>query len=362
MRKILFLLWFILPSAALAQFSIKGRILDGADKNTVPGATVFLANASVATATTADGTFTLNNVRSGQYELVVTMIGYDTYRQTILVNANMTLADLVLASKSIALNEVKIRPDPDWERNYELFREEFLGSSEYAKKCKILNPELIDIHFDKTERKLTATSSDFIVIENKALGYKVKYLLSDFTKDYRNGYTYFAGTALFEDLAGKNGQQKTWAKNRLKVYEGSSMHFLRSVIANQVPEDGFTVLRLIRKVNPDYKGIMDKQYFQTLVTTPLSEADYVKLTDTQGLYALSFKDCLYVMYSKKPVKIKPTDVTDVSLATTTLILDQDMVLFDNNGIFIDPPTVTFDGAWGKSRMAEMLPVDYEPAQ
>ena len=361
MRKFLSILLLIIPVTGFAQFKITGKILDSADNKSVPGATVFLANASVGTATAVDGTFSLNNVHGGQYDLVVTMVGYTTFRKTILVNQDINLPDIILSSRSIALNEVKIRPDANWARNYEWFRREFIGSSAYADKCKILNPELIDIHYDESTRTLTASSSDFIVIENKALGYKVKYMLSTFTKDFNSGYTYFAGTAFFENLPGKDSKQETWQKNRQKVYKGSSMHFLRSVLANQLPDNGFKVLRLIRKANPDYKTGATQQYFESLVTTPLTIVDYVNLTDQKGLYALVFKDCLYVMHSKKAIKAgQEVDVMDTSPATTTLIFDKPYALFDKNGIFTDPSAITFEGEWGKSRMAEMLPVDYEP--
>jgi hypothetical protein len=362
MRKLLSILLLLIPVTSFAQFKITGKILDSADKKSVPGATVFLANASVGTATALDGSFSLDNVRGGQYEMVVTMVGYATYRKTILVNQDINLPDITLSSKSIALNEVKIRPDPNWARNYEAFRQEFLGYSDYTARCKILNPEIIDIHFDADSNKLTASSSDFIVIENRALGYRVKYQLSEFTKDYKHSYMSYAGIAFFEELPGKESQKKTWVKNRLNVYNGSSMHFLRSVIANQLSENGFRVLRLIRKANPDYKTAGDKQYFETLVTTPLSITDFVNLTDRPGLYALIFKDCLYVMHSKKALKDDNVDVTDTTPATTTLIFEKPYALFDKNGNFTDPSAIIFAGVWGKSRMSEMLPLDYEPGK
>src|ERR1700741_2923999 len=177
MRKLFIFIALSIPFIAGAQFKVTGKIIDSADKKPIPGATVFLSNASVGTATTIDGNFTLNNVRGGQYELVVSMIGYATYRKTLLVNDQITVPDIYISSKSIPLAEVKIRPDPDWAAHYEVFREEFLGSSPYSRKCKILNPELINFQFDKNTRTLTASSSNYIVVENKALGYKVKYML-----------------------------------------------------------------------------------------------------------------------------------------------------------------------------------------
>jgi hypothetical protein len=362
MYKIIFFVLFILPCSVLAQFKVTGKILDSADKSPIPGVTVFLSNASTGTASLTDGTFTLENVRGGQYDMVVSMVGYTTYRKTVLVNADMTVPDIYISSKSISLSEVKITPDPDWAAHYEVFREEFLGSSSYARKCKILNPELINFHFDKNTRTLTASSSDFIVIENKALGYKIKYMLQDFSKGYNNGVLYFAGTVFFEKLPGKESDQKTWEKNRLKVYTGSSMHFLRSVITNRVSQEGFGVLRLIRQKDSASKNNGNKQYFEKLVSTPpLTILDFVRLTDRKGLYALAFGDCLYIKHSDKVIT-NSDDILRASGAPTTIIFDKPYALFDNNGIFSDPSAIIYEGEWGRSRVAELLPVDYEPGK
>jgi len=36
--------------------------------------------------------------------------------------------------------------------------------------------------------------------------------------------------------------------------------------------------------------------------------------------------------------------------------------FDANGIFTDPTALIFNDAWGPSRMAIMVPVDYDPVK
>jgi hypothetical protein len=101
MRKLFIFITLSIPLIAGAQFKVTGKIIDSADKKPIPGATVFLSNASVGTATTVDGTFTLSNVRGGQYEMVVSMIGYATYRKTILVNDNITVPDIFISSKTL---------------------------------------------------------------------------------------------------------------------------------------------------------------------------------------------------------------------------------------------------------------------
>ena len=276
-----------------------------------------------------------------------------------MVNNNLSLPDIEMVSQAIALREVKVMPDPDWAHHYDLFRREFLGSSEFTEQCKILNPKVLDFHYDSQSKELTATSSDYIEIENKALGYKVKYLLSAFTKNYHTSLLYFEGSAFFEKLKGKKSAEQKWQQNRLKAYLGSGMHFLRSVISNNISEERFKVLRLIRTPNPDYKGGFDNKYTETLVTTPLTINEFASLTDQKGQYALGFKDCLYVMYNKRPEHKGDTELIP-QYVTSTITFEQPYAYFDNNGIIINPQSVVFEGIWAKSRLSELLPVDYEP--
>jgi hypothetical protein len=343
MQRILLFLLVFLPFTTLGQHHLAGKILNQADKQPVASASVFLSNATAGAKTNEDGTYEITGVHSGRYELVVSIIGYQTYRQILMVNRNMALPDIEIITKAIALKEVDIRPDPNRERNYKLFKEEFLGQSDYAKQCKILNSDMVDIHYDEQSRQLTASSFDFVEIENKALGYKIKYLLNQFTKDYRTGLLFYEGLALFEELPDQK-MQRRWQKARLKVYNGSSMHFLRSAIANRITGEKFKVFRLVRKLNPDYNG-SGRKYLETLYKTPLTSSDFVKTTDDKGLFALEFEDCLSITHADR---------------STVIIFEKPYSLFDYNGVFLDPASVTFEGDWGKNRMAELLPVDYYP--
>ncbi|MDB5135778.1 MAG: hypothetical protein JWP37_2381 [Mucilaginibacter sp.] len=357
---IIIIMW-LLPYSALAQYRITGRVVNLEDKKPVANASVFLSNATAGAKTNDDGTYTIANVRGGQYELVVSMVGYANYRQTIMVNNDISLPDIEIISKAIELREVRIHPDKNWALHYDMFRREFLGESENAKQCKILNPKVLDFSYDKTTSELSASSSDFVDVENKALGYRVRYLLANFTKNYSKGYLYYEGSAQFENLKGNKSQLKKWQKNRQNTYEGSSMHFLRTIIANQLQQEGFKVLRLTRKPNPEYRGGMNNRYVETLLTTPLEINDFAIRTDKNGIYALSFKDCLYIMYAKPSVtngEIKPAPLYTISIAT----IGGPYAYFDNNGIIINPQSVTFEGSLGESRLAELLPVDYEPMQ
>ncbi|BAU56091.1 carboxypeptidase-like regulatory domain-containing protein [Mucilaginibacter gotjawali] len=372
MRRIWIILFLALPFTGFAQYSISGRVINKNDQKPVADASVFLNNASAGTKTADNGTFTLTNVRPGQYDLVVSIIGYETVHQPIMVNKDLRLGDILISPKTIALNEVKIMPPGDRDKYYQKFLRLFFGYGEFAADCKILNPDLLDFDYDRPAKVFTASSSDYLEIENKALGYRIKYFLNNFKNDEKSGVLYFEGTAAFSEMQGKPSAVRRWVKNRLKVYQGSSMHFLRSAIANDIETEGFRVLKLIRTPDTAKSVTGIPRYKETLVSKPyLNVSDFIRTTDIPGEYALGYPDCLYIMYAKKwahqaiknpaaPLPDKPAFLDDP--VCTTLIFNGAYSYFDANGIIINPQSILFEGAWGIGGVAELLPVDYVPGE
>jgi hypothetical protein len=397
MFRIFIFLIFLLPVSCFAQYTISGRVLNQADTKPVANASVFLSNASVGSKTADDGIFTLHDAKPGKYELLISIIGFETYSQTIMVNGNIKLPDITIFPKSIALNEVKIKPDDRRDDYYEQFKNEFLGTSALAKQCKILNPEILDLAYDAATGTLTASTTDFLEIENEGLGYKIRYLLTSFTLNDKTRDLHYQGYDLFEEMKGTPEQEQLWQKKRQEVYEGSSMHFLRSALNNRIEEEGFRVLQLALRTNPErppqvlidanikyYKesqsgtGWKDsltfwerKQkltpFFQTLMHTPLSKQDIITPTKQPGIYMLSYGgDALHITYNKNHrFSQKPlVDHLDNPGNTSTTIVNFNSAgaLFDANGGILNPADVAFTGVWINNRIAELLPLDYESPQ
>ncbi|MCR8561017.1 carboxypeptidase regulatory-like domain-containing protein [Mucilaginibacter sp. BJC16-A38] len=403
-KTFIFLIAF-LPAVAFGQVSVSGKIISQADTKPVADASVFISNATVGSKTAPDGTFTLKNVKPGQYELVVSIIGFDTYNQTIVVDkSDLDLKVITIYPKSIALNEVKVKPEVDFtrQRNYDWFKEEFLGKTELSKECKILNPEVLDLIYDEKAGVLTASSVDFLVIQNNALGYKIKYLLKDFTlnnADELNKEVGYSGVVSFEPLKGSPAEEQQWENKRAETYRGSVRHFLRSALVDQLDQDGFRVLRLpanperpadklINKKIEDFQDEKDKRSgrdslaywtkksnlpkrLQKLLLKPLKEEEFISGADKQGFYTLSnvsasggnVNDALYVSYDKyhrfnKGTMSKLSDAENKN--NTLIIFETPSVPFDKNGNVLDPKDVTYEGVWSRSRLAGMLPLDYEP--
>ncbi len=406
MMKTLVFFIVLLPISCLAQFTITGRVFNQADKKPVPNASVFLSNSSVGNKTADDGTFKLTHAKPGKYELVVSSVGFETYRQSITVNDNVTLADIEIKPQTILLNEVSIKPviDPNREKYLLWFTEEFLGFSATAGECKIVNPEILDFDYDEKNSVLKASTSDFLEIENDALGYKIKYLITDFKLD--NGpaakfHLNYQGSVLFEAMKGTSSEEQRWQKHRQEAYEGSLMHFLRSVLNDDITQEHFRALLIKRQANPArpndslieakikfYQkskgaGINDKdslsfwtrkkklpKIIESMSATPLHKDDIIKPTNQQGLFALSpgsISNSFFISYNEgghfylnsKPTQLQMDDFRNNE--NTKVDFAADYAFFDSNGWVTNPNSLVFSGVWARHRVAELLPVDYEPS-
>ncbi|MFD1258365.1 carboxypeptidase-like regulatory domain-containing protein [Mucilaginibacter terrae] len=400
MLNLLLPLLLIAPLASNAQYNISGKVINLYDKKPVVKASVFLSNTTVGSISNEDGSYLLNNVKPGQYDMVISAIGYETSYQTIKVDKNIIIAYSELNPKSIDLKAVVVKPDMDWQQNYNIFKREFFGSSPYADQCKILNPETLNLLYDKAKRRFIASSNDYLEIENKALGYRVKYFLTELEKDYNQGSLYYQGNVLFTSMQGKPSQMKRWQKNRLEAYLGSSEHYFRSIIGHQLADQGFKTLPLIRKPNPERppdsliqaklktfrsaalangnhyviqkndslnywseKNRMPK-YTDYLVTKPLRVDSLVKRTDQKGIYALGYNEIMYIIYTKKKgnnmLYNRPMSAPDNPTSLINFI--DKYAFFDSNGVITNPKAIIYEGNWGNNRAANLLPVDYDPHQ
>ncbi|MGZ3872578.1 MAG: carboxypeptidase regulatory-like domain-containing protein [Mucilaginibacter sp.] len=394
MNKLSLLFFFLIPFFAVSQISISGKVINQSDTKPIASASVFLSNATIGSKTGDDGAFKLTNVKPGKYDLVVSVVGFDAYRESVSVAGNdVVMPTIALFPKTIGLNEVTVkakRDDPDRERYYERFKREFLGWTPLAKDCRIINPGLLDFDFKADSNILRASSADFLEIENDALGYKIKYLLKDFTlRNSDEGFRTlsYTGSDLFEELSGVPSQQKEWKKQRAAAYEGSVMHFLRAAIANRMEEEGFRVMHLKLNTQRPADNIVNARiklfqslqnqrnykdslahwvklsklprYTNELAAAPLSRKDLIYGPNRQGMFALkSNYGVLYISYNKNHHFSKSNAIRFDGNSTLVAFNGAD-ALFDNNGTVADPRSLTYDGAWGRTGVADLLPVDYE---
>ena len=403
-KNFVFYFFFILCSfdTAIAQntYSISGVIKD--KKETLPGAAVYVSGYKIATVTDNNGKFTLPNLLPGNYDILVQMIGYLPYSKNIIISDQSVSIEVTLEENLTLLKEIVIKPDPN--RNYyiNLFKEYFIGRSPNSVQCKILNTEILNVNDNTEDRLVTINADDFLIIENLALGYRIKYLLKIFEYNYNTKILFFAGNSTFEELKGSKAKQKKWQKNREIAYKGSSQHFYKSLYQNKVTEEGFVInkryaiknskklpdslinaniRRLIRGQNGavnlmTYNGGNDslsywmKQRKEPATFNVLNRANVgvdtlVKSFDND-LKTINFKDELFIIYKNEKEspaynqtsfkQVRPPDIGDDQISVVYLLAPP--LKFYASGAVFDPRSALYSGYWAYEKVADLVPLDY----
>ena len=88
MKQIIRLIFIILLTAgslkAQESFTISGTVFN-AKEEIIQGATVFIDGSEKGTATNAKGEFKFANIKPGTYQVIVSMIGYASTKQNVII-------------------------------------------------------------------------------------------------------------------------------------------------------------------------------------------------------------------------------------------------------------------------------------
>ncbi|MEI7627691.1 MAG: carboxypeptidase-like regulatory domain-containing protein [Bacteroidota bacterium] len=239
-----------------AQLQIEGKVIDSVTHKPLAAVNVFLSHTTIGINSNEKGEFQFSNLKQEKYELVVSSLNYEQYIIPISVNQNSDPLLIKLKPTANILKEVIVEPfdKNGWDQWGEKFKLYFIGSTQLAKNCKLLNPEVVKFRFNSKTNKLRAFANEILIFENKSLGYKIKYLLSKFEIDFTNNNFSFKGYPLFEELKTNKIKEATkWNLQRNEIYKGSIRHFMRSLYFNQLENEGFEI-REVRIINDEEKN------------------------------------------------------------------------------------------------------------
>ena len=187
-----------------------GQVIDVDTKAPLPFANVFIDNSVLGVATDQDGNFVLGDLPDRTFDLVVSYLGYESKMVPLQFDPNNADAPVTIALKVIP-NEletftVKAPPPKKVEKRLlRRFEEEFLGRSANSKKCRIANPDVLDLEVIDGNSHYKVTADAPVVVENLALGYRITYNLDEFI--FENGAQTTKGTARFKELQPKSRKQ-----------------------------------------------------------------------------------------------------------------------------------------------------------
>lgn len=346
---------------AQKNLTINGTVEDG-NHQPLKSATVFISGSEKMTMTDEKGRFTLTNLSPGNFQVSASMLGYSPLTEWVSVHGTSVVVNVVLETKSIVLSTVKIGSSRAWARNYEVFKDQFLGRTKNGLQCTIINPEVLS--FGTTKSTLNAETDDFLIIENKRLGYRIRYRLKYFNYNTDTQNLGFDGEAGFEPLDNKADKNNKWEQNRLETYKGSMMHFLRSAYNNTALKQGFLTYTVFKET-PRFTMLAAKYTEVNIDRRPIKFDTIATIIDDSFL-ALKAKQ-LYVVYDpsaaaaaiKKPYD-KPKDYTLTLDKGSTLKFYLDKAIIDERGSYADYRTFLIKGDWSRIRIGDRLPFEYQP--
>lgn len=403
MKKILFLFFLISSIFTYSQKLVKGIVFNSRNKP-IEGASVYLNNTTIGTITKENGEFELL-INEGNYDLVISYMGYKTIEQKFNIENYKTPLQIILIPETNVLNEavvVKTKYNNEWWNNLYSFKKGFLGQTKLATNCKILNPKALHFDFDPLTGVLTAVAKEPLQIKNNGLGYIIEYDLIDFELSKKT--VSYIGRMKFLNLKGGKSKQKRWKKNRLKAFRGSRMHFVRSLRNQNLKEEGFIVNQFQRVKNEDRPSEQEIKEARSIVRsygnginfnkdlsnpkTKLDSAmlvlrkvslpkfrDYLykrnvpyqdMIAKTNDKIFINFKDYLSIIYTKEPEEdnylyqnaFKKKKATGMQTSAITLRVEK--AILDPTGEIINPLDCFSEGYWGFEGFAETLPLDYQP--
>lgn len=313
----------------------KCQVITGAvfDKNTnrqIPFANVFINSTTIGTITDEFGNFKLVIPNNQKLPIAITSIGYvaeiisdyssDSHLKIYLSPINYTLDEVFVFSKLSAADKKKRN------QNISSFKEQFLGTSLYARSCEILNENDIVIHYSPESDLLQASSQKPLIIDNKALGYQITYYLNKFEFSPKHLSLNYLGSFIFKDDQKLSKLKRIIVeKKRRLAYRGSQMQFFRSLWENTLGSEGF-------EIKDNSNNILT---YDNLVVQNDSVTKYLKFKGDIVIYNFS------------------------RMNGTPIQLQKDSVYFDKFGYY-DPLGIKW--FWGaemtNQRMGDQLPFDY----
>jgi hypothetical protein len=365
---------------SIAQSTVRGVVLDAKNRKPLPGATIFLANTTKGTTANADGSFTLSNVQPGKYQLVASFLGFATNVVVIDSRAKNSYT-LLMAEQLQQLDGVVVKArrsrSLEWQENLRFFVDNFIGQSQNASRCRLINPQVLS--FDKNDERFIARADEALLLENRGLGYKLRIQLEDFTYTFAARNVRYKSYVGFDTLAPINVEEKLfWDQNRRKAYAGSIHHFMRSIYERNLSEQGFFLRKLITRQNrlgeevlvalpPDSTLVLPKMLNRRNVSMPTVSYSKVvdSLTSTPTKPMLAFGGLIEVTFGgeESPARYLKKQYPNWNFRLgepqiSRMEITQSPITVQADGQFFPPDGIRFRDYWAWELIAEELPVDF----
>ena len=339
------------PASALGQGArVSGTVVDAETGAPLPGAHVFAAGTSVGDAADGAGRFAFS-ARPGPARLTATMLGYTTAQADRPLAPGDTVAVAFrLSPSAVPLGEVDVVTSPDaaWARALRVFRPVFLGATPNAERTAVLNPEVLDLSYERG-RALEASAAVPLVVRNEALGYELTFY--DFRLEAEGADRAWGSVLAYRDLCGGGACGPGVEAARARAYAGSVDHFLTSLVRGRLDEAGFAVRRVSGpgRHGGALLGAIGKLF-------GLGGDDAVEARPAPHGWDVETGGALRVAFDGEPA------AHGGGPQVSWLTAEGGVLRLGPDGVPLDPDAFVRYGHWDLERVADAVPRDYRPPE
>jgi len=381
-------LFFFFGTLFLYSQTISGKVQTESG-SAISNVNVYLDGTKVSSVSNGDGSFQLDVQAQKSGNIIFQKDNYET--SIFPLEKAIGKSVKVIINPVSEIEEVVIIPytEQAYKDFINYFLDQFIGFD--RDDVRIKNQRTLKFSFDKKNQFLKVKAPQTLVIENKKLGYTIQYNLINFQADFKAKSTSYLGTSFFKETSFR----KDITLNRMNAYNGSMMHFLRSLYNNELEKEGFIVNHAKRIPNPDYptegelqrltdhfeivkaqknstlpwtdeleaiaqKKSKNSEFVMAILKTKMKESEFTQRQNDRLF--LEFEDLLQVNYQKYYYEIKKGEFVKSSGAVTqTSFVHPEAMQFEvfPEGNISEPDLLILEGDFSRQNISKMLPLDYQ---
>lgn len=353
------ILCFVCLNSFGQYYNIKGKVFSASSGQPLGKASVFAQNTTLGTLTDEEGEFTLS-LPNGGYDLTVSYSGLETIIKRVSTADAGNVMSFVLNPKQENLDDVVIvasnKVRDGLEKYGQFFRNNFLGQTRNSLESKILNDSILQFYYYKKTNKLKVISPEPLIIENHALGYNISYALDSFVHEYDKELSIYTGNPLFSNMITEDSAQyAAWDAARNFAYQGSMLHFMRSMYDKEAGKNGFEMQTIV-EMNAEEKSIPVKNIYNALHYVKDDSLALVEIYPNLPRVGILYKNAKpSTSYSAN----HPGEPKAFRFSVIQFMPDR-RITIEENGYYHDQENILTSGYWGWEKVSDLLPYDFIP--
>lgn len=239
---IILILFFGLTLPSLSQPGIaSGFVTDKETGEKIPYVTVYVNGTTIGTTTDEGGFFELKNIPL-PCELIFSHVSYNVHRIQIDEGQKLSGLKIRLKKRLFNINELTVIGKNERDKYLLHFNYWLLGDDHKELGCEILNDSVIRfIPLEGGQFEAYATQPLEVILSEHGYTLKIDLVHFKLMEKIEVGGLHCSvlGYFYFEELNIKSRrEQRKIARNRVRAYYNSRLHFCRSLYQNKLDENG----------------------------------------------------------------------------------------------------------------------------